>query len=339
MEAALRLAQREAPEGALGPLHSYSEVYGWEPRKDFRAVDEGKVTTLNAAGYRGPELAAEKGPRPRVIVLGDSVAFGLDVDDKDTFVQVLSATRPDIEVANLAVQGYSPGQELVKLQREAIPLRPDVVVLALCLGNDFADDALPVFLYDGRHPKLYFTLEDGHLVRHDDQLRLSARERLALFLAEHSRLYALVAPRPKGLEAGAAQHWTTRMTRALRDRPAVVDLTAHLIAQMAQECRSRGIAFLVAAFPDKPAYRHGSDWLRDLRASPVVEGIAFVDMAEGFHALNLGFGSFTLDGIGHLNPKGHLIAAEILKDALVERGLIPAGAGQPATGAGSSAGS
>jgi hypothetical protein len=107
---------------------------------------------------------------------------------------------------------------------------------------------------------------------------------------------------------------------------------------MAQDCKAHGIAFLVAAFPDKPAYRQGSGWLRDLRASPVLEGVAFVDMAEQFHTRDLDFGSITLDGIGHLNPRGHRLTAKILNDALVERGLIPAAA-QPATGAGSSAGS
>jgi hypothetical protein len=339
IEVALRLANQQPPEGAIGPLHAYSEVYGWEPRKGLRTVDDGKVTTINAAGYRGPELRRDKGLRSRVIVLGDSIAFGLEVGDEETFERVLASKRPDLEVANLAVQGYDPGQELIKLEREGVPLRPDVVILALCLGNDFADAALPVFLYDGHHPKPFFTVEHGELVRHDEQLRLSTRERLGLFLTEHSRLYSLVTFRPSAPEGGnEPEHWTTRKRNALRDRAGAVDLTARLVARMAEDCRSRGIAFLVAAFPDKPTYREGSRWLRDLEESPVLTGVAFVDMAERFRARRLSFDSIALDAIGHLNPEGHRIAAEILNEALVDRGMIAAEP-QPTTGAGSSAGS
>ena len=332
VELALRLANQQPPDGAIGPLHTYSEVYGWEPRKGLREVSGGKATTLNASGYRGPELGRAK-DRRRVIVLGDSIAFGLEVGDDETFEQVLASRRPDLEVANLAVQGYDPGQELIKLEREALPLQPDVIVLGLCLGNDFADAALPVFLYDGHHPKPYFTVEDGQLIRHDEQLRLSTRGRVSLFLADHSRLYSLITSRPP-TPGDEVEHWTIRKRRALRDRAGVVDLTARLIARMADACRGRGVAFLVAAFPDAPAYRQSSRWLRDLQASPRLEGIAVVDMAEEFRSRHLAFQSIALDGIGHLSPYGHRIAAEILNGALVERGMIAARS-QPATGAGS----
>jgi GDSL-like Lipase/Acylhydrolase family len=335
-EVALRLT-RAAPEGSLGPLHAYSEIYGWEPRRGFRMVYDGKVTTINAHGYRGAELPAQKTRELRVVLLGDSIAFGLEVGDDETFGAVLSSRRHEVEVANLAVQGYDPGQELLRLEREGLPLKPDVVILSLCLSNDLADVALPVFLYDGRHPKPFFTVEDGRLVEHADSLRLSLRQKAALYLLEHSRLYALLTG-PSNAREGEGEHWTVRRRKALRDRDRAIEVTARLVGRMAEDCRSRGVRFIVVAFPDKRSYRQGSAWLKLLRSSERLEGVPVVDMAARFHARQMHFDAFAMDGIGHLSPNGHRVAAEILNRVLVEQGLLKDDA-QPATGAGSPAGS
>jgi GDSL-like Lipase/Acylhydrolase family len=338
-ELVLRLTQ-EPPEGSLGPLHAYSEVYGWKPRKSFRMVYDGKVTTINAQGYRGAELPPVKARALRVVLLGDSIAFGLEVGDDETFGAVLSSRRHEVEVANLAVQGYDPGQELLRLEREGLPLKPDVVILSLCVSNDLADVALRVFLYDGRHPKPFFTIEEGRLVEHADNLRLSLRQRVALYLLEHSRLYALLAGRRDSEETpeGGTEHWTVRRRKALRDRDRAIEITSLLLARMAADCAKQGVKFVVAAFPDKRSYREGSGWLELVRSSTRLQGVPFVDMAARFHARQMPFHEFASDGIGHLSPNGHRVAAEILNDALVEQGLL-ADDTQPATGAGSPAGS
>ena len=325
-EAALRLLHVRAEDGALGPLHVYSEVYGWEPRKGFRMVEEGRATTINARGYRGPELPARKNGRTRVVVLGDSIGFGLEVGDDQTFAHVLDA-RADVEVANLSVQGYDPGQELIKLEREALALEPDIVVLALCLSNDFADVALPVFLYDGVHPKPFFSIEDTRLVEHSEQLRLSLRQRVSLLLREHSRLYGLIAAR-RAADAPRAtdlEHWTKRKETALNDRAGVVDLTARLVGRMAEDCRRAGVGFVVLAFPDKQTFRGEESWLDGLAAALSERGVSLVDMARRLQAKQLLFSDIATDNIGHLNAKGHEAAAEILQEVLAERGLVPLG--------------
>jgi len=62
-------------------------------------------------------------------------------------------------------------------------------------ANDLADNALPVFLYDGVHPKPYFDLDgSGALRLHDAQLRLAPAARAALWLSEHSVAFNLISP-------------------------------------------------------------------------------------------------------------------------------------------------
>lgn len=326
IEGTFRLLHVRAEEGALGPLHVYSDVYGWEPRKGFRMVEENRATTINARGYRGPELPAVRSGRPRVVILGDSIGFGLEVGDEQTFAHLLG-TRARVDVANLAVQGYDPGQELIKLERQGLSLNPDVVVLAFCLNNDFADAALPVFLYDGRHPKPFFRLEGDQLVEHSDHLRLSLRDRTTLLLQEHSRLYGLVAARLAENRHGVAddEHWMKRKERVLEDRAGVVDLTARLVARMAEECRAAGVGFVVLAFPDKDTYKGDASWLEGLRAAPSLDGVLTIDMAERFRGQGLLYRDVAVDEIGHLSANGHQAAARILQEVLEDRAFLSHG--------------
>ena len=163
VEAILRLADpgylRREPTTGINELHRYSEVYGWEPRPGAREVVDGRRITINHSGYRGREVdRARRGREVRLVMLGDSLAFGTEVDDEDTFARLLD--RDDaVEVVNLAVPGYGPDQELLKLEHEGLGYGPDVVMLNLCLENDFADAVLSRFLYDGIHPKPYFVFE------------------------------------------------------------------------------------------------------------------------------------------------------------------------------------
>ena len=326
-EGALRLLNVGAEAGMLGPLHAYSEVYGWTPRKSFRMVDESGVTSTNARGYRGAELPSERTAETRIVVLGDSIAFGLDVGDEQTFSHVLGE-RSGLEVANLAVEGYGPGQELLKLEREALAMDPDVVLLALCLNNDFADATLPVFLYDGRHPKPFFRIENGELVEHSEQLRLSLRQRLGLVLRENSRLYNLIASQSSAWGAAPeaeGPHWSQRMKTALDDRSGAVELTARLLGRMAEDCRRAGVEFVVLAFPDKPTFKGDNSWLVELRATPSLQGVTTVDMAERFRGRGILFRDLAFDGIGHLSVKGHQIASEVIHDVLTEQGLMAKG--------------
>jgi lysophospholipase L1-like esterase len=96
---------------------------------------------INSLGFRGPEVLPEKGPGiRRVIILGDSVAFGMGVRDDETFVGQLRELfrNADVEFINTAVAGYSTYNERQLLSERVLGLRPDLVIWQTCL-NDIAD--------------------------------------------------------------------------------------------------------------------------------------------------------------------------------------------------------
>jgi len=307
-------------------LHVFSGTYGWKGRPGAVAPMGGGRVSLNARGYRGRELALPKaGDRTRVVVLGDSVAFGTGVSDEQTFAHLLDVRDNGIEAGNLAVQGYGPGQELLVLQREGLRADPDVAVLAVCLRNDFVDAVLPVELYDGVTPRPLFRLVGSRLVLDDTAVRRSAAGRAFQWLGDHSQLFnrlsALVPRRKKEPE----HVWRHRKQEVLRDPDSALRVTSALIMEMASVCRRRGIGFLVATFPSGLSYAMKRGLPERLHESLEEGGVYVVNVQARFEALGLTPAAVTFDTTGHLSPRGHAVVCEILERETASRFGRPAG--------------
>jgi hypothetical protein len=283
-------------------------------------VVDGKRVTLNGRGYRGRELALSRtGDRTRLVILGDSIAFGLHVSDEDTFARRLDVRDNGIEVVNLAVQGYGPDQELLVLLHDGLGYKPDAVVLAFCLANDFAEAVLPVALYDGRTPKPRFRLVGDRLVLDRSSLHQSAARRVHQWLSDYSHLFNRTLASDPRDEMPRGTQWHDRYNEALRDEDYALRLSVALVRQMDRVCRERGITFLVAVFPSRSSYRTGPRLAADFIEALLSAGIAVVDMSAHFRAHGLRFRKFTLDSIGHLSPLGHSIASTVLEDEIASQ--------------------
>lgn len=97
----------------------------------------------NALGFRGPEVALDKPVGTfRIVVLGDSVAFGWGVDDEVTFLRrferELAQTAVDgvrFEVVNTGHPMYDTTQELALLREIGLDLAPDLVLLVYVVND------------------------------------------------------------------------------------------------------------------------------------------------------------------------------------------------------------
>lgn len=304
------------PASSLDGLHRYSETYGWELRPGARDLQGEHWVSVNADGYRGAPVTRERQPgRARVLMLGDSVTFGTYVGDGEPFADLMHRPEQGLEVVNLAVQGFGLGQSLARFEREGRAYQPDVVVLNVCLANDFADTILPVFLYDGRHPKPYYGLEHGGLVLHDRHLRLGSHERLGLWLRDHSHAYNRVVQAvgsDGASQASGGEHWTARRAEALRAPEVALEVGLRVVAELRARVEANGATFVIALHPDKPSFRHATRWRSAFASSPLLRGATLVDLADEYGARGLSFHELTLDSVGHLTPYGHRQAAAIL---------------------------
>jgi len=301
----------ERPEAGLARLHRYSEVYGWELRPGAFALIDGHPTHVNALGQRGVAHAAARTPgRPRLVLLGDSVAFGYGVGDDETFAARLE--RDGFDVVNLAVPGYGTDQELLRLRREGLGFAPQAVLLHVCLENDLVDNASRRFFYDDLHPKPYFTLTGGTLTLHQDELRLSPPRRLLLWLRERSFLLDALRPRPRP----RGDEWQGRKAAALGDAAAARALSVRLVQEAASAAAAAGARFVLVLHPNHEGFQHGSADADALAQAPLPAGAHVVDLAAAYRARGLHFREITLESVGHLNPRGHALTAEVLEETL-----------------------
>lgn len=130
--------------GAVMPAAS-PLPYRLRPSAHFRGSFEARINSL---GLRGPEVTAKKpADHFRVLFLGDSVTFGLGVDDGECFVDrvrdAVAGGSPSVEVLNSGCPGYSGVHEAVYLQRYGLQLQPDLVLVV------FIPDDPPRALSDG----------------------------------------------------------------------------------------------------------------------------------------------------------------------------------------------
>jgi hypothetical protein len=292
----------------------FSEDYGWAWRPGFEGPLQGVWTTIDARGCRGRGNELRKGPgRVRVVVLGDSIAFGTRVRDEETFSALLERRRPELEVVNMAVEGYSTDQELLRLQKEGLLYKPDLVVLSVCVANDPRGNADPG-IYDT--PKPWFTLDGDALVLHDAHLRRSPAVRLRQWLEDHSHLYnRLRGTTPTDL-AGEAREKGGVPPVARLSRSEGNALTVRLVGAIHDAATGAGARLLVILHPDRASFEGRSPVLSRLRRALEPQGIEVVDPGEIFRAAGLGYDLVSLDDHGHLTPLGHHVVAEALEGRL-----------------------
>jgi peptidoglycan/LPS O-acetylase OafA/YrhL/lysophospholipase L1-like esterase len=93
---------------------------------------------INNLGFRGPDMSRDKGDAFRIVALGESQTFGPTLRDgekpwpellQDLFDQPASCGRR-IEIVNAGTEGYTLEDNLERVRRDVLPLKPDLILSA-----------------------------------------------------------------------------------------------------------------------------------------------------------------------------------------------------------------
>lgn len=317
-------AARWQVEGSL--REALGSVFGWDStvanstgvvhdaELGFRL--DPRLPGVNARGLRHRDLPPGAHPGQQlVLLLGDSVGFPLDGFFADVRDRLRPLVRGDVEFVNACVHGYTTWQERRYLERDLLPLRPDVVLLQYCVNDN--------------HRMLHRLTTEGRRL-------LTPEARNYLFpdgdgawpwLSRNSYLVYAVRKLLYGRSLAGQREWQGL------GRAAWVDATwpeqAENLEAMATQLRAIGAKFAVIAVPhedqlEPECLAADAEMVckpqRQLAAICARLDVPFLDLHEVLLARRAD-GLFT-DRL-HLTPAGHRLVGKAVADFVVAQRLVP----------------
>jgi hypothetical protein len=302
---------------------------------------------INRHGFRDKKYDVERNDKRRIAVLGDSYTEAFQVEIGQTFHGMLEAEYEDrLEVLNFGVSGYGTGQEFLTYKYFVRRFRPDIVILAFYPGNDFRDNDKKLA---GGYPRPYFSFGENGL-KLDDSFRKSSKHvrqkyvyDIYYFLTDHSIIFSLLDQLRHRKDVGEAEQHRGVPMGQLKTGPDMIYaptlkehveawlLTEQLILELAREVRKDGAEFILFIQDSMPGQLktannryYVEERLGRLCRDNAIPCSLMAPTAIDTH-VSTGKALHGFDGSnsGHWNENGHRVAYTVLRDTLIENGLIP----------------
>ena len=110
------------------------------------SVLKGRVCAVNPQGYSDSDnfvWQADYQSRPRILLVGDSVTYGMSADADMSFAEKLDQSLPEAVIWNTGIPGGGTNQAIKAFNVYAEVLQPHLTVLGF-YQNDFDDNLMPV---------------------------------------------------------------------------------------------------------------------------------------------------------------------------------------------------
>jgi hypothetical protein len=289
-----------------GKLFRLDRQLGWALLADLDVIRKNADGDLwhiatDRAGVRGPSVWPDD-DRPRLLILGDSFAFGEGVDLADRFDTLIQEQIPNLAVINLGVMGYGPDQQLIRARPWKSGLRRGDVLLLLTYGNDYYDLART---RHGGRSKPWIEDAGDRLIVHEPAIDVLDD------LRDRSYIFTLLTRSMARL--GQSEHTQERLGR-------VHELYRKWVVQEVEDLVARGVLVVIAHHGDAVFELPFDVDAMFASVCPAVSGCLALDDPLADHSRDE---VFLADG--HWAPGGHRIAAEQIATYL--QVLLAAGGG------------
>ncbi|MCG2638709.1 SGNH/GDSL hydrolase family protein [Bradyrhizobium sp. GCM10023182] len=294
LEIALRVADfRELRDGVSerSLSYRYDAELGWMPVPGLSAdVTNARTVHVkhNSLGLRDDEFVLDG--KPTIMFLGDSFVWGLDAEADERFTELLKPRIANDKILAAGVSGFGTDQEYLLLQKLWPKVKPAVVVLIVCTGNDRDDNSTNI-VYEGYQKPYFVTTADGSLALRGQPV-------------PKSRLQAIKE------DWWVRNSWLVRLANAVylkfrHPKITVPDPTDRLVDMIRDYVESHGAKFLVGM------QTTDADLVHHLEAVHVP--FVTFDGAGAYPGLGIG---------GHWTPEGHKLVAERLLGLLQANHVI-----------------
>jgi len=298
-----------------------------------QAVAWGTEVHINEWGYRGEAILPGSSSPFRVVVLGDSITFGNFIAQEDTYSSqlgtLLQETMPGADVINLGVGGYDTLQEVAIYEHLGHAFQPDMVVIGYCLNDIAIASANLQYIERFNRYRDSWWGRSYFLVWVNDQLE---RIRMRNWLVEVNNMqqfrerYA-----DRMLPLANADPVTDELIQQLPDRhpstwyrePARLDRLRYALDRLGTLTGKTDTPVLLVIFPwmeldDDGQYPHAIAHAL-VRHEAERFGFDVLDLTAAFQAAGMQDLRIREPDPVHPNPEGHRIAAELLKEHILQQ--------------------
>lgn len=299
----------------LGWAHQPGQM-GWFATEQFQT----KVR-INENGLRDRSHSYERqDDTQRILVLGDSFAWGYGVEESERFSQLLEKDL-GVEVINAGVSGYSTDQELLWYENEGVKYDTDLVLL-IVTGNDIGDNNRQLVSNIYYKPK--FVFKDGQLVSSVYPVpQTSPQGKFIYQVSQRSALACFLTLRYFDLQAmySKAKRNSDQTSAPKPDQKTETDpfkLTIALINEMKKIAESKDAKFMVVSNPRWWNAPSGATY-EDFVAAMQSDGLLVLDVESmpGFDADEM-----VIPEDGHWSQAGNKFAAEQIEAFIEEYHLL-----------------
>lgn len=354
---ALEVYLRQTMSAFRGPAFDLAmfeeDASGWTatiPGYEGNVTWAGRTTSvrLNELGMRGAPVPERRPGEKRILVVGDSVTFGVGVEVEDTFgyrLQALLSREPGRRVT--VGIGAAPGYGTIDLERIVRRVKqrfePDLILAGVFLGNDLEDNFQATRIaVDGYR----LTGPPARIAKESFRMRMSMRFRTWFvvedFLAKYVPTMSIKIPDMQP-EIDAFRDFPAERAGAFfMDHVEVTPSMERILDKLEQglqlvkaAAESTPVVVLILPTPthcDEAVYRRMLDrngWaLADYRRGALQQRIIERCQQLDLEVLDLTAELESLDHVAdaflpqdaHLDVRGHTVVAEYLAEELAKRG-------------------
>jgi hypothetical protein len=272
----------------------------WELRPGFQGLYAGVPISINSYGFRG--RGPGRGELARMLIVGDSIAFGQGVREDQTLAEQLNGRLQKdfgspVEVLNLGVPGYDTCQEYLSLKYHILSLNPQVVVL-LYAENDTDP---PVFQVNGDS-----VVTPDVRVGWFADLMAAARKQSAVYNLVWTRWQILKNP-----SYGINEYRESLSAKFSENNPGWVR-SKSCLAEMIALAQSRSVRLIVISFPvlsgiNEEPYPFG-DYIQTICNAVRANGVECLDVVPALQSSKIRLTVSTIEK--HPSAEVYAIVAE-----------------------------
>jgi lysophospholipase L1-like esterase len=304
----------------------FNSKLGWNTKSNTVHIEDEITYTTNSLGFRSEEIDLAK---KQILVIGDSITWGMGVQDNENIPYYLNNRFKEYQVLNLGVMAYGVDQYYLNLKEHIDKLNPILIIIIICMANDLENTSSevsygkskPLFVVD----KNKLNLKSGETRRIDPDNILLTNSNISINSCQNvfTKSWTLSQPFFQSIRDTVCK---TKTLNTL-DLQYVILSLFYKIEKLAKENNTK-ILFALSP-PEIKNMKEGGNMGKDdvfhiTFFQNMFRGIRFpyVDFFEVINKRHLDTKKLYLDGI-HYTPLGNKLFADSIYETIKINKMIP----------------